>query len=109
MGSNTGAKALILSVASDAALEGPLFHGALNRLKVRGRLQKRGSASEMGVGVRNPGRYLKPGTASETRDGVRIKIKTPALSHTERQGRGPSHVHFLILLILLRFFDVVDD
>jgi hypothetical protein len=57
MGSNTGAKALILSVASDAALEGPLFHGALNRLKARERCQKSGTVSETGDGIRNPGLY----------------------------------------------------
>jgi len=51
MGSNTGAKALILSVASDAALEGPLFHGALNRLKARGRHQKWGTVSEIRDGI----------------------------------------------------------
>ncbi len=88
MGSNTGAKALILSVASDAALEGPLFHGALNRLKARGRHQKWG-------------RHQKPVTVSKSKS-------PPCRIHRDKDG-APSHVHFLILLILLRFFDVVDD
>jgi hypothetical protein len=84
MGSNTEAKAQILSVASDAALEGPLFHGALNRLKARGRHQK-------------------PGTVSESRS------KAPPCRIKRDKDGAPSDINFLTLLILLRFFDVIDD